>query len=281
MLNSILQTLAEMIAGGTMLTSTEQIDFSHPSSLMENNSDSSLNLYLYDFRVSKKMPNAGRQVERSFDGATPSADVRSAPIWFDVSLLITARDRTVLGEHQLLSDVLTLLVRYRFLREEFLTPDLRGHGNLLLSVTHEPPIDVASLWNSLSTSIRPAIYLTVSVPLNVWRKTTVPLVTERQLGVKDSIPAIGRNGSITRRVAIAGIIRHAFTAKPLKKVRVVIEGTEKSVSSDREGYFFFENMKPGSYALQFRRFGYQHQTCNVLVDGESCAPKEVFLTPSF
>jgi Pvc16 N-terminal domain/CarboxypepD_reg-like domain len=281
MLNSILQTLAEILAGGTTLGSTEQIDFSHPSSLMDSNRDAFLNLYLYDVRVNKRMPNAGRQVERSFDGSNASADIRSAPSWFDVSILITARDRTVLGEHNLLSDVLSLLLRYRLLREEFLTSDLRGYGNLSLSVTNDPPIDVASLWSSLSLSIRPAIYLTVTVPLNVWRKATVPLVTERQFGVKESLPAIGRSETVTRQVAIAGIIKNAFNSKPLKRVRVVLEGTEKSVSSDNEGYFFFENLRSGNYALQFKRFGYQTQTCNVLVDGDSCAPKEVFLEPSF
>lgn len=280
MLNSILQTIAEIVAGGTMLGSTEQIDFSHPSNLIDRERNPSLNLYLYDFRLSQRIANTGRQVERSFDGSNPRADIRNAPSWFDVSILITARDRTVLGEHSLLTDVLSLLLRYRLLREEFLTPDLRGYGNLMLSVTNDPPIDVASLWNSLSISIRPAIYLTVTVPLGVWRKTTVPLVTERQFKVNDSIPAVG-NATVARRVAIVGIVKNAFTSRPLRGIRVAIEGTEKSVSSDNEGYFFFENLRSGNYALQFKRFGYQDRTCNVLVDGESCSPKEVFLTPSF
>jgi Pvc16 N-terminal domain len=214
MLNSILQTLAEMLAGGTVLTSTEQIDFSHPSSSNNSSGELSLNLYLYDVRVSKKMPNTGRQVERRFEGSRQVADVGRAPSWFDVSIIITARDRTVLGENRLLSEALLLLMRSRLLREEFLTPDLRGHGNLSLSVASDPPIDVASLWSSLSIPIRPAIYLTVTVPFNVWRKTTVPLVTERQFGVNDSIPAISRSGSRNQRVAIAGIVRNELkTAK--------------------------------------------------------------------
>lgn len=263
-----------------MLSTSEQIDFSHPSSLIDSDRNPSLNFYLYDFRISKRIPTSGRQVERSFDGSNPRADVRSLPSWFDVSVLITARDRTVLGEHMLLSDVLSLLLRNRLLREEFLAPNLRGHGNLFLSVIDGPPIDVASLWNSFSLPIRPAIYLTVTVPLNVWRKTTVPLVTERQFGV-NSIPALGKSNSVTQRVTIAGIVRNAFTSKPIRGIEVVIEGTEKLASSDNEGYFFFENLRSGNYSLQFRRYGYHDQTCNVLVDGESCGPKEVFLTPAF
>jgi hypothetical protein len=279
MLNSILQTLAEMLAGGTVLTSTEQIDFSHPSSSSNSSGELSLNLYLYDVRISKKMPNTGKQVERRFEGSQGVADVGRAPSWFDVSIVITARDRTVLGENHLLSETLLLLMQSRRLREEFLTPDLRGHGNLFLSVTSDPPIDVASLWSSLSIPIRPAIYLTVTVPLNVWRKTTVPLVTERRFGVNDSIPAISRSGSRIQRVAIAGIVRNVANSKPLKRVRIMLQGTEKSVISNQEGYFFFENLSSGNYILQFRRFGYQPDDCNVVVDGEACAPKEIFLTP--
>jgi hypothetical protein len=281
MLNSILQTLAELLAGGTILTSTEQIDFSHPSNQGDGSRDLSLNLYLYDVRSSRKMPNTGRQVERRFEGMQQIADVRRAPSWFDVSILITACDRTVLGEHRLLSEVLTLLMRYRQLQEEFLTPDLRGHGNLPLTVTSDPPIDVSNLWSSFSTPIRPAIYLTITVPLDVWRKTTVPLVLERKLGVNEDIPALSQSGAITRRVAISGVIKNVQTSKPLRRVRVLLEGTEKSVSSNEEGYFFFDNLRAGNYILQFKRFGYRTDTCNVLVDGESCIPQEIFLTPFY
>lgn len=279
MLNSILQTLAEMLTNGTVLTSTEQIDFSHPASLENSNRDQLLNLYLYDVRISKKMPSNGRQVERHFDDSRQVAEVSRAPSWFDISIVITARDRTVLGEHRLLSETLLLLMRSRVLREEFLTPDLRGHGNLSLSVTNDPPIDVGSLWGSLSVPIRPAIYLTVTVPFNVWRKTTVPLVTERNFGVNNSVPAISRSGARIQRVAIAGIVKNTLNSKPLRRVRVILQGTEKSVISNEEGYFIFENLTSGHYILHLRRFGYESKSCNVFVDGESCIPKEILLMP--
>ncbi|MEH1870709.1 beta-sandwich domain-containing protein [Nostoc sp.] len=281
MLNSILQTLAEMLTNGSILTSTEQINFSHPGSLENSNRELSLNLYLYDVRINKKMPNNGRQVERYFDDSRQVAEVSRAPSFFDISIVITARDRTVLGELHLLSETLLLLMRSRVLREEFLTPDLRGHGNLSFSVTNDPPIDVGSLWGSLSLPIRPAIYLTVTVPFNVWRKTTVPLVTERNFGVNNSIPAISRSGAKTQRVAIAGIVKNTLNSKPLKQVRVILQGTEKSVTSNEEGYFIFENLASGNYILQLRRFGYQFKTCTVVVDEKPCIPKEILLMPAY
>lgn len=280
MLNSILQTLAEMLTNGAVLTSTEQIDFSHPASLEHSNKDLSLNLYLYDVRISKKMPNNGRQVERYFDESRQVAEVSKAPSWFDISIVITARDRTVLGEHRLLSETLLLLMRSRMLREEFLTPDLRGHGNLSLSVTNDPPIDVGSLWSSLSIPIRPAIYLTVTVPFNVWRKSTIPLVTERHFGVNNSATAISRSSSRTQQVAIAGIVKSTLNSKPLRRVRVILQGTEQTALSNEEGYFIFENLTAGNYILHLRRFGYQFKSCNVYVDRESCIPKEILLMPS-
>ena len=279
MLNSILQTLAEMLTNGTVLTSTEQIDFSHPASLENSNRDRSLNLYLYDVRINKKMPSNGRQVERHFDRSRQIAEVSRLPSWFDISIIITARDRTVLGEHQLLSETLLLLMRSRLLREEFLTPDLRGHGDLSLSVTNDPLIDVGSLWSSLSVPIRPAIYLTVTVPFNVWRKTTVPLVTERSFKVNNSISDINRSKAKVRLVTIAGIVKNTLNSKPLRQVEILLQGTEKSAITNEDGYFLFENLASGDYILDFRRIGYESKSCNVFVDGESCVSKEISLMP--
>ena len=277
MLNSILQTLAGMLANGAVLTSTEQIDFSHPASSENSNRDRSLNLYLYDVRINKKMPSYGRQVERHFDESRQVAKIYRAPKWFDISIVITASDRTVLGENQLLSETLLLFMRSGLLKEEFLTPDLRGHGDLSLSVTDDPPIDVGSLWSSLSAPIRPAIYLTVTAPLSPWKATTLPLVTERRFGVNSS--SANSSEAKIQRVAMAGIVKNVLS-KPLKGVSVALEGTEKSAISNGEGCFFFENLILGNYTLHLKRFGYQPKSCDVVVDEKSADPKEILLLPS-
>ena len=281
MLNSILQTLAEMLANGAVVNSTEQIDFSHPASLENSNRDRSLNLYLYDIRINKKIPSNSRQIKRHFDESRQVAEISKSPNWFDISIVVTASDRTVLGEHQLLSETLLLLIRSQTLHEEFLTPDLRGHGNLSLSVTDNPPISIESIWSSLSVPIRPAIYLTVTVPFNVWRTTTVPLVTERRFGVNNSASATGsRTETKVQRVAIAGIVKNILNSKPLKRVEVVLEGTEKSTISNKEGHFIFENLILGDYTLRLRRSGYQSKSYKVFVGEESYVSQEILLVPS-
>ncbi|MGF1603214.1 MAG: Pvc16 family protein [Thermosynechococcaceae cyanobacterium] len=281
MLNSLLQTLAEILATGTALASTEQIDFSHPSMfLREAGRGSSLNLHLYDVRASRQMPSMGRQVERHYEGGRPVARIQRGASWFDVSILLTVRDQTVLGEHRLFSEALSLLMRHPSLREEFLASDLQGYGDLPISLSRDPPIDIGSLWSSLSAPIRPAIYLTVTVPFNPWKKTTVPLVVERHLGESSRFPGSMGEELAARQVAIAGLVKNELTRRPIKKVKVMLEGTEKAVTTDLEGLFFFENLRAGSYILQLKRFGYQTQNCNVLVDQKIDTPKEIFLMPS-
>jgi hypothetical protein len=282
MLISLLQTLAEILAGGTSLTSTEQIDFSRPGSRRDEVTGATLNLYFYDIRESKQMQHSGRQIERNVaQGRFQPATVTWPPSWFDVSLLLTTWDSTSLGEHRLLSEALTLLLRHRSLREEFLSSELRGYGNLSMSVSQEPPVEVGSLWSALSVPLRPALYLTVTIPFEP-EQTSIPLVLERILNVQNQFYKDGNgNGRvITKKVAIAGLVKSAPTNLPLPNAEITVMGTDKSATSNQEGVFFFEDLRQGSHVLSLSCSGYTPQNCNILVDNQTYTFKEVLLTPA-
>ncbi len=278
MLISLLQTLAEILAGGTSLTNTEQIDFSRPGSRRDDGAGPTLNLYFYDIRESKQVQHSGRQVERKFaaSGVQP-ATVSWPPSWFDVSLLLTAWDSTSLGEHRLLTEALTLLLRHRSLREEFLASELHGYGNLSMTISQEPPLDVGSLWSALSVPLRPALYLTVTVPFEP-ESASIPLVWERIFGVHNQLHKNG-NTTIAKRVAIAGLVKSAVTNLPLADTEIMIMGTEKLAKSNEEGLFFFEDLRLGGYVVRLNCPGYVPQNCNVLVDSQNYTFKEVLLSP--
>ncbi|MBE9010675.1 DUF4255 domain-containing protein [Pseudanabaenaceae cyanobacterium LEGE 13415] len=279
MLTSILQTLAELLAGGTMLTSTEQIDFSHPAMLNDRATGPLLNLYLYDIRESRQFQHSGRQVERRLsEERSTTALVNWSPSWFDVSMILTASDHTTLGEHHLLSEALSLLLRHRSLREEFLARDLQGHGNLTMTVALEPLVEIGSLWSALTVPLRPALYLTITVPVT---PQTVPtaLVRERVMRALSTWNNTQDSRTLTKQVAIAGIVKNAITSDVLPDVMVELLGTEKSTKSDREGLFFFENLSLGNYMLRLSCNGYQSQPCTVLVDSPMYSFKEVALNP--
>jgi hypothetical protein len=160
MIPAATQTLAEILAGGISLLSTEQIDFSHPS--MGQNVNPRLNLYCYNIRENVYIQQTGcrHTVKQGIPALPP-------PRWFDVSFLVSAWDFTSLGEQRLLSEALILLLPYRSLREEVLAPALRGHGELSMTVSAVHPIDAAALWSALGVPLRPAVYVTLTIPFNL------------------------------------------------------------------------------------------------------------------
>jgi hypothetical protein len=278
MLIFVVQTLAEILAGGTSLISTEQIDFNHPSHRREEGAGPTLSLYVYDLRESKQMQHSGRQVERKSTNGLQSATVNWSPSWFDVSILVTAWDRTALGEHHLLSEALNVLLRHRSLQEDFLPPELRGYGNLSMTVALDPPIEVGSLWSALNVPLRAGLFLTVTAPFES-QSATVPLVWERIFNLQNQFHTNGNNTVATRRVAIAGIVKSALSNKPLVDAKVSVLKTEKSTVSNQEGLFFFEDLRIGNYVLTINCPGYLPRDVNVLVDNQSYSFKEILLTP--
>ncbi|MEA5566819.1 Pvc16 family protein [Anabaena sp. UHCC 0399] len=154
MIPAATQTLAEILAGGISLLSTEQIDFSHPG--ISQNLNPRLNLYCYNIQENVYIEQHTRQ------GIKPLPP----PRWFDVSFLVSAWDFTSLGEQRLLSEALILLLHHDCLQEELLAPALRGHGELSMTVCAINPIDAAALWSALGVPLRPALYVTLTIPFN-------------------------------------------------------------------------------------------------------------------
>jgi hypothetical protein len=159
-----------------------------------------------------------------------------------------------------------------------------------MTVSTNAPIDVSSLWSALSVSIKPAIFLTVTIPLQ-HGKTTTPVVAHSpvvkihpywqetsDLPKADIWLKPDRTTAIWR-VAAAGVVKNALTAQPLAGVEVVLTGTKKAVMSNPEGKFFFENLDAGNYVLQLSISGFRTQSCNVLVDRSTSTFKEVLLLP--
>jgi Pvc16 N-terminal domain/Carboxypeptidase regulatory-like domain len=285
MLISVLQTLAEILAGGTSLTNTEQIDFSRPGSRRDEGAGPLLNLYLYDIRESKQVQHSGRQVERkSGDSRLQTAKVGWSPDWFDVSLLITAWDRTALGEYHLLTEAMSVLLRHRSLQEDYVAPELRGYGNLSLSVSIAPPIELGALWSALSLPLRPALYLTTSIPFSA-ENALKPRVWERIVNLHHGSEVTfetARGNSpqlLTRRVSVAGVIRDATTDQILVNAKVMILNTEKQMVTNAEGLFFFEELSNGNYVLNVQHPGYRSGNSNVLVEAAQATFKEILLIP--
>jgi Pvc16 N-terminal domain/Carboxypeptidase regulatory-like domain len=279
MLIFVLQTLAEILAGGTSLTSTMQIDFGHPSNRREEATEPILNVYIYDIRESKQLQHSGRQLERNQTGLRQTANVSWPPTWFEISVLLTAWDKTAFGEHHLLTEALTVLLRHRALKEEFVVSELRGYGNLSMSVSTEPAIEVGSLWSALTVPLRAALFLTITVPFEA-QSTVTSLVWDRIVSIRDKDRPHGSALVMTNQVTIAGMVQHAVTKLPLAGVKITVVGTEKVTTSSAEGLFFFENLRVGTYVVRLEAPDYLAQTVNFLVESQTHIIKEILLTPA-
>lgn len=169
MIPAVAQTLANILAGGTSLISTEQIDFNHPG--LRQHRELGLNLYCYDLRATSQVQPGECCISQ---GKPRLATVPCSPLWFDVSFLVSAWDDTALGEQRLLSEVLMLLLHHQSLKEEVLAPALRGYGDLPITVSAICPTDTVALWSALSVPLRPALYVTVTTPFNLQSPSVQP-----------------------------------------------------------------------------------------------------------
>lgn len=172
MIPAVAQTLAEILAGGTSLINTEQIDFSHPS--VRQDVKPSLNLYCYSIQTHYEQQGQSGAFEVCPDATDAIAPSDHRPLWFDVSFLVSAWDYTALGEQRLLSEVLSLLSSHRFLPKKSLVPSLQGRL-LPIRVSAEGLADTVALWIALGVPLRPAIHITVTVPVDSTQSYFQPL----------------------------------------------------------------------------------------------------------
>ncbi|MEW6193844.1 MAG: TonB-dependent receptor [Bacteroidota bacterium] len=65
--------------------------------------------------------------------------------------------------------------------------------------------------------------------------------------------------------SIRGKITDAKTGEPLIAANVTLKGTTKGVATDLNGYYIFDNLKPGNYTLVAQFLGYSSKAENVVV----------------
>lgn len=164
MIPAVTQTLAEILSDGTSSITKDQIFFNHPKT--DQDRAVGVNLYCYDVRESCPWPPQWMSAEEH-DMNAAELEHRTTLKWFDISFLVSAWDFTALGEQHLLSEVLTLLSRYRFLPLEYLAPVLKGYGRLPIRISTGRLMDPIELWHALGAPLRPALHVIVTIPFHV------------------------------------------------------------------------------------------------------------------
>ena len=152
MIAAITQTLTEILEENSPLIRDVEIDLNHPQTRQDVKP--ALSLYLYELTKSKHHQNHHRH---------QVAIENYIVDWYDLSFVIIPWDSTILGQWQLLSEVLKSLIPYQLITQDKLAPELRGFGDLPLTIATSVP-DTAKWGRALGFSFYPALYITIQTP---------------------------------------------------------------------------------------------------------------------
>ncbi|MFN6517034.1 MAG: DUF4255 domain-containing protein [Nostoc sp. CreGUA01] len=133
-----------------------------------------INLFLYDVQENLELRNSAWSVERQNNG---KAIRKRPPARVDCSYLITAwpqNEEDVQTEHQLLGEVMKVLLRYRKLPETFVADNLEGQEIPLRLISLRPSNlqSFGEFWQAMGgkEGTRPKVVLhctvTISVPVD-------------------------------------------------------------------------------------------------------------------
>jgi hypothetical protein len=205
-----------------------------------------VNLFLYDLRENVETAEATTRDVR-VNGATMTAP---PPMRLEITYSITAWTKAVQDEHRLLSQVLAILFSHVSLPRDLLEGRLAG-ASLYRKIETEvgrPKEEKADFWTSIGgrykASIDYAIRIEVESGLMFTRGPEVRSQTMRlELdGVRRTMEELQRFG---------GVVRDS-SGEPVAEAWVALPDLGKMTSSDREGRFLFDGLRPGDHKVEAR-----------------------------
>jgi hypothetical protein len=205
-----------------------------------------VNLFLYDLRENLGQSEASPRDVR-LNGANMSAP---PPMRLEVTYAVTAWTKAVEDEHRLLSQVLAILFSHTSLPGDLLAGRLAAASRLRAIETEvgRPKEEKADFWTSIGgrykASIDYAIRIEVESGLMFTRGPQVRSQTMRlELdGVRRTMEELQRFG---------GVVRDS-SGQPVADAWVALPDLGKMTSSDREGRFLFDGLRPGDHKVEAR-----------------------------
>lgn len=270
--DDILGTLLSAELGkvpGCSIADKSQITFAPPTTVEASPPQTpSLNLYLYDIRENRSVRESGLRITRKPGEST--VGVQRPPINLDLSYLVTAHTGSNASlEHRLLSEALTVLLRFQEVPREYLSGAVEDQG-IVLAVAqpdHLASTDPPALWQALGGRMRTALSLVATAQYNPYETKWTRVVREMIIGIGVGTPPYGPQRPLDTasiRVSAAGVVLDHAQEKPLPGVTVSVEGYKEETTDDR-GFFSLLNLPPGLQTLRFRRNGYRNKEAEVVV----------------
>jgi hypothetical protein len=206
-----------------------------------------VNLFLYDLRENVGEADVTTRNIR-VNGASIAAP---PPMRLEVTYSVTAWTKAVQDEHRLLSQVLAILFSHVSLPADLLAGRLAA-ASLLRAIETEvgrPKEEKADFWTSIGgrykASIDYAVKLEVESGLTFTRGPEVRTQTV-QLGIKD-----GPARTVEEFQRFGGVVRDS-DGEPVADAWVALPDLGRFASTNSEGRFTFERLKPGQHRVEAR-----------------------------
>ena len=206
-----------------------------------------VNLFLYDLRENVASADATTRNVR-VNGVSMAAP---PPMRLEVTYSVTAWTKAVQDEHRLLSQVLAILFSHVSLPADLLAGRLAA-ASLLRAIETEvgrPKEEKADFWTSIGgrykASIDYAVKLEVESGLTFTRGPEVRTQTV-QLGIKD-----GPRRTFEELQRFGGVVRDS-DGEPVADAWVALPDLGRLASTNREGRFIFDAVRPGEHRVVAR-----------------------------
>jgi hypothetical protein len=237
--------------------------------------DRMMNLYLYDVRENRVLRDNQPRLKRNPDGTVTSSP---QPTQLDLYYLVTAWSGAttdkVFEEHRLLSQVAWALLRHPYIIPAEIfdrTPYPSGYNESLkterltaFTALPDSRETLGEFWGTMENIWKPALTYVVTIPLDLLRSVTGPMVTAKVIGYlqKDLPESTEALVQIGGRVFDAGI-----PDKSIQDAIVYLVEIDQSAKTNEEGRYTFLRLAPGAYTARVRGTGYQLRERAVQVPG--------------
>ena len=161
----------------------DSIRFEAPDDQFEAPLPLGVDLFLYDVRENMELRSNEWQIERNAQGEVIQSP---PPIRVDCSYLITAWAGDMENEHQVLSDVMAVLLHYPTLPADLMQGALARQTPPLPVVTLQSGRlqSMGEFWQALGGKPKAALHYTVTFSLDVFTELRAPAVLETEITIK-------------------------------------------------------------------------------------------------
>lgn len=204
-----------------------------------------VNLYLYDIHENREL----RDLDWIISHNNGMATRKKSPVRIDLSYLITVWTNDTADQHRLLGHMLTTLIRYPEIPEDFLQGKLAGLEWPLKATTAQADgvlRNSADFWGALDNQLKPSISYVVTIPVEQEVEFSATEVKTKVFTFSG-----GEGTSSDQVVQISGkVCRKDDPTQAVADAVVFAKDLQMTARTDQEGNYAFRRMKFGSHIFE-------------------------------